>query len=55
MVPPMASPFKHPKTGVYWLRKRVPSESVSVLGKREERFSLKTRASAYSQECQIAK
>lgn len=26
MVLPMPSPFKHPKTGVYWLRARVPAD-----------------------------
>ncbi len=39
----MARPWKHPKTGIYWLRKRVPDELRSLLGKREEKRSLGTR------------
>ena len=43
MVLSMSRPFQHPKTGVFWLRKRVPTDLVTVLGKVEERYSLKTR------------
>src|SRR5688572_9027880 len=43
MVLAMARPFQHPKTGIFWLRKRVPLDLVARVGKREERFSLKTR------------
>ena len=32
----MARPWKHPKTGVYWLRKRVPDDLQTGIGKREE-------------------
>lgn len=39
----MSRPWKHPKTGVYWLRKRIPDDLRSLLGKREEKRSLKTR------------
>lgn len=39
----MTRPWKHPKTGMYWLRKRVPEELRDVLGKREEKRSLKTK------------
>jgi hypothetical protein len=39
----MARPWKHPKTGIYWLRKRVPDDLRVRLGKREEKFTLKTR------------
>jgi hypothetical protein len=39
----MARPWKHPKTGIYWLRKGVPEDLRAVIGKREEKFSLKTR------------
>ena len=38
----MSRPFQHPKTGVFWLRKRVPTDLVATLGKVEERYSLKT-------------
>jgi len=40
---PMTRPWKHPKTGLYWLRKRVPDELQELVGKREEKFSLRTR------------
>jgi hypothetical protein len=39
----MSRPWKHPKTGVYWLRKRVPLDLRARVGKREEKRSLKTR------------
>ena len=39
----MARPWKHPKTGVYWLRKRVPDDLRVVLGKLELLQSLKTK------------
>ena len=35
--------WKHPKSGVYWFRKVVPAELRSVVGKREEKFSLGTK------------
>ncbi len=40
---PMTHPWKHPKTGIYWLRKRVPDELQALVGKREEKLSLRTR------------
>lgn len=39
----MTRPWKHPDSGYYWFRKRVPDDLRSLLGKREERFSLVTR------------
>jgi integrase len=39
----MSRPAKHPKTGIYWLRKRVPLDLRAQLGKAEEKRSLKTR------------
>ncbi len=39
----MSSPWKHPKTGMYWVRRRVPSHLVERLGKREEKKSLGTK------------
>ncbi len=41
MVLRMARPIK--RGGIYWLRKRVPDDLQPLLGKREEKFSLKTR------------
>ena len=39
----MARPWKHPNSGVYWLRRRVPDDLRSLVGKREEKRSLGTR------------
>ena len=39
----MSSPWKHPKTGMYWVRRRVPSHLVDRVGKREEKKSLGTK------------
>ena len=39
----MTRPWKHPDSGYYWFRKRVPEDLREALGKREERFSLGTR------------
>lgn len=39
----MSRPWKHPKTGVYWLRKRIPNDLRPILSKLEEKRSLKTR------------
>jgi integrase len=43
MVLGMARPWKHPKTGVYWFRKVVPATLRKVIGKTEERRSLRTK------------
>lgn len=39
----MSRPWKHPKTGIYWLRKGVPEALRDAVGKREEKLSLQTR------------
>lgn len=39
----MSRPWKHPKTGIYWLRKRVPNELITLVGKREELRTLRTK------------
>lgn len=39
----MARPWKHPKTGIYWLRKRVPDDLQPLVGTKEIRRSLQTR------------
>lgn len=39
MVLSMSRPAKHPKTGVYWLRKHIPSD---LVGKLAEKKSLET-------------
>ena len=39
----MSRPWKHPDSGVYWLRKAVPVDLRALVGKREEKKSLGTR------------
>jgi integrase len=39
----MTQPFKHPVTGIYQFRKRVPKDLIPLVGKREEKLSLGTR------------
>jgi hypothetical protein len=39
----MPRPSKHPKTGVYYLRRRVPTDLVKLVGKAEEKVSLGTK------------
>jgi integrase len=43
MVLAMTRPWKHPDTGIYWFRKRVPLALQAKVAKTEEKFSLKTR------------
>jgi integrase len=43
MVLAMSRPHKHPKTGIFWLRKRVPADLVDRLGRKEVTRSLGTR------------
>ncbi|AKI02671.1 hypothetical protein IMCC20628_03991 [Hoeflea sp. IMCC20628] len=43
MVLKMSRPVRHYKTGIYQLRKRVPDHLIEIVGKREEKRSLKTR------------
>ena len=39
----MAQPYKHPKTGVYWIRRAVPKDIRTTYGKTEVKRSLKTK------------
>jgi hypothetical protein len=43
MVLKMSRPTKHPTTGIYQFRKRVPEHLIPLVGKREEKVSLGTR------------
>ena len=43
MVLALARPWRHPKTGTYWFRRRVPKELRSLVGRSEERRSLRTK------------
>ncbi len=45
----MSRPVRHPKTGIYQFRKRVPEDLRQVIGKREEKVTLKTRDPAKAQ------
>ena len=46
----MSRPLKHPKTGMYWLRKVVPADLRAVVGKSEFKFSLKTKDAAEAKQ-----
>lgn len=46
MVLQMARPVRHPKTGIYLFRKRVPDALREIVGKTEEKISLGTRDAA---------
>ncbi|GEC31462.1 hypothetical protein N181_01035 [Sinorhizobium fredii USDA 205] len=50
MVLQMPRPFKHPKTGVYYFRVRVPADLIGVLGKTEVKVSLGTKDPALAKE-----
>ncbi|NEU13694.1 tyrosine-type recombinase/integrase [Methylobacterium sp. BTF04] len=39
----MSRPWPHPKTGVFWFRKRIPKDLLALVGKREEKASLGTK------------
>ncbi len=39
----MTRPWPHPKTGIYWLRKRVPDDLRALVGRQEEKRSLGTK------------
>ncbi|WMT91940.1 DUF6538 domain-containing protein [Pelagibacterium sp. H642] len=43
MVVRMATPFLHPKSGVWYFRKAVPEHLQPLLGRKEEKFSLHTK------------
>ncbi|TCR81535.1 DUF6538 domain-containing protein [Rhizobium sp. BK376] len=50
MVLQMPRPFKHPKTGVYYFRVRVPADLVTIVGKAEVKISLSTKDPALAKE-----
>ncbi|HEY2755701.1 MAG TPA: DUF6538 domain-containing protein, partial [Pseudolabrys sp.] len=37
------TPKRHPESGIYWFRKRVPDRLKAIVGKSEIKFSLRTR------------
>lgn len=43
MVLRMNHPWRHPDSGIYWYRKRVPERLKPLIGKTEEKISLRTR------------
>jgi hypothetical protein len=43
----MSRPWKHPNSGVYWLRKGVPEDLRKIVGKREENREPQLRAAAF--------
>jgi hypothetical protein len=51
----MTRPWKHPDSGYYWFRKRVPDDLRNLIGKREERFSLGTRDPSEAKRLHVLK
>jgi integrase len=45
----MSRPWRHPRTGMYWFRKAIPGDLRRILGKREEKFSLRTKSPGEAQ------
>lgn len=39
----MSRPFKHPRTGVYWLRQRIPADLRTLVGREEVSKTLRTK------------
>src|SRR5215203_6154053 len=50
----MTRPYKHKKTGVFWLRKRVPADLVPVLKRVEVTRTLATRDPADAKRRHLA-
>src|SRR3954467_8362348 len=50
MVLAMSRPHKHPRTGIYWFRRRVPADLVERFGRREVTQSLGTRDPAEAKQ-----
>jgi len=50
----MSRPYKHPKTGVYWLRKRVPDDLRATVGLAEYKRTLKTKDPAEAKRVHAA-
>ncbi|MFY9294083.1 MAG: DUF6538 domain-containing protein [Methylorubrum rhodinum] len=46
MVLAISRPWRHPKTGTYWYRRRVPKELQLLLGRTEEKATLRTKEPA---------
>jgi hypothetical protein len=46
----MSRPWKHPDSGVYWFRRAVPADLRALVGKREEKQSLKTKDAAVAKQ-----
>ena len=43
MVCALGTPKRHPESGIYWFRKRVPERLKESVGKSEIKFSLRSR------------
>ena len=46
----MSRPWKHPNSGVYWFRRVVPADLRALVGKREEKQSLKSKGPAVAKQ-----
>ncbi|WP_368736853.1 DUF6538 domain-containing protein [Methylobacterium haplocladii] len=43
MILPASRPWRHPRSGVFWFRRREPKELLFLVGRTEERKSLRTK------------
>lgn len=55
MILPTARPWRHPKTGTYWFRRRIPKDLQLLLGRSEEKASLRTKDPASARVLHLEK
>jgi integrase len=51
----MSRPWRHPRSGFYWFRKAIPADLRPIVGRREEKFSLKTKNPGEAQKAHVRK
>lgn len=39
----MPAPYRHPDSGIYWMRQRVPADLGRIVGRHEEKRSIRRR------------
>ncbi|MHC2104319.1 DUF6538 domain-containing protein [Methylobacterium sp. CM6246] len=55
MILPIPRPWRHPATGTYWFRRRVPKDLQLLLGRTEEKASLRTKDPATARRVHLEK
>ncbi|WP_419828880.1 DUF6538 domain-containing protein [Methylobacterium sp.] len=55
MILPIPRPWRHPATGTYWFRRRVPKDMQLLLGRTEEKASLRTKDPATARRVHLEK